>query len=220
MTEKSKNLPDPLDTLFVSGDEVNRELLARILRPYLRLDEKGGVYPLNLFSANNLTNRQQIVLLLLARKAYALKTNSDEWIGPTELSKLCNIPGGSLRPTLRMLVEERIAEEEGGRYRINPFQLQKCLELFEKRKEPEAEGGRIREGSAYTPVSMRQAVEELMRQGGLDEPKRASEILRSIERRRPGTKLAPLYGVIIALVKKGSIARERKDDTWMYKKVG
>ena len=219
MMMKIKNEPDPLDRLFVSGDEVNRELLARILQPYLRLDGHGGVYPPSPFSRDELTNRQQVVLLLLARKAFALKHHQEDWTPPTELSKLWSIPGGSLRPVLRLLVDERIAEEEQGRYRVNPDAMLKCADLLKQKMESAVEANEPRgQGNTYNKITMRQALEDLMRQGGLDEPKRVSEIIRLVQKRRPGTSFAPFYGVVISFVKNGLIERERKEDTWLYKR--
>jgi hypothetical protein len=208
---------DSFDSLFVKGGEVNRELLGKILLPYIRLDEKGNVFPLSPFFAES--SKKQILLLLLARKAISLKTGLEDGLTPTELGKLCNIPDGTIRPTLRALVEERIVDDENSQYKVYPGALQRCAEILAQKKESPINPETKKNQPTQSRMSMRGVIEDILRQGGLDEGKTVREILELVLRRRPGTEYNILYKVILDLVHEQKLVREMKEDTWYYKKV-
>lgn len=200
---------DPLESLFVKEGEIDRELLKNILLPYVRLDEKGHIFPLTSFYATS--NKNKLILLLLARKVIALKINTREEITPLELAVLGNIPAGSVRPTLRSLVEEGIVDDENGTYKVFSHALQKCASLFSLK-----EGSELR---AYHPrISMSQVLNDLIQQGAFDESKTAREIHDLVLQRRPGTSYKSLYKVILDLVSQQLITREIKGSMWAYKR--
>ena len=209
---------DPLARLFVKGDEVNRELLGILLLKYVRLDEKGNIFPLTPFFKQK--NKKKLIILLLARKALSLKTGIEEPISPVELSKLVNIPEGSVRPTLRLLVDARIAGDEDGKYKIFSHAVPRCAELLEENFAGE-EKSEIKRTSKPEPskISMRMAVEDLVRQGGLDEGKTVGEILNLVLQRRPGTTYSALYKIILDLTNDQKLAREVIGDTWHYRRA-
>ncbi|MBS3069341.1 hypothetical protein J4441_03165, partial [Candidatus Micrarchaeota archaeon] len=188
---------DPLESLFVIGDEVNRELLRDILEQYVRLDERGNIYPLSSFYEQ--ANKNKIIIVLLARKALALRIGTSEAISPTELHRYIEIPGGSLNPTLRWLAENGIADDDGSKYRIWPQAVQRCSELL-KRKEENGIAGR-NESEKNISMSIGEALKDIIRQGGLDEGKTHREIYEMIARRRPKTTINASYNVIMSFVK-------------------
>ena len=206
------HLKDPLDTLFVKGDEVNRELLSTVLVKYVRLDEKGRIFPLTPFYS--LSNKNKLIVILLSRKAIYLKTGSEEAISPTDLEKLTNIPAGSINPTLRILVDEKIADDENSLYKIFPQAIRRCAELLESKNDMR----NTIEKNARTKISMREAIENIARQGGLDEGKMANEIYRMVAQRRPGTAYAALYKVVLDLVASKKLARDMKGNRWIYRR--
>ncbi|MFH1107511.1 MAG: hypothetical protein V1787_06500 [Candidatus Micrarchaeota archaeon] len=209
---------DPLDSLFVKGDEVNRELLSSILSQFVRLDEKGRIFPLASFYSQS--NKNKILLLLLSKKALNLKSGLDEPITPSALAKLSDIPEGSLRPTLRLLVDERLVDDENSRYLVFSHALPRCAELFSQKKDSGNENENLpSRRQSQTRISMRGIIEDILRQGGLDEGKSVREIFELVQRRRPGTVYNPLYKVVLDLVHQQVLAREIKDGNWLYYKV-
>lgn len=206
---------DPLESLFVIGDEVNRELLRDILEQYVRLDERGNIYPLSSFYEQ--ANKNKIIIVLLARKALALRIGTSEAISPTELHRYIEIPGGSLNPTLRWLAENGIADDDGSKYRIWPQAVQRCSELL-KRKEENGIAGR-NESEKNISMSIGEALKDIIRQGGLDEGKTHREIYEMIARRRPKTTINASYNVIMSFVKEDKLSKENRNGTWIYKRL-
>ncbi len=209
---------DPLDSLFIKGDEVNRELLKDILSRYVRLDENGRIFPLAIFYSQ--TNKNKIIIALLARKALTLKTGAEESISPNELGKLIDIADGSLRPALRMLVEEHLVDDENSHYKVFSHALQRCAELLSQKQENMSQSKSIKRSKINsTRISMRAVIEDLINQGGLDEGKTAREIYEMVLQRRPGTLLNPMYKVVLDMVHEQKIFRETKEDIWIYRRA-
>jgi hypothetical protein len=107
-----------LEDLIVDASELDRELVADVLSPYVRLDRASETtYPLPAW--DELKNDYKVVVLLVARKAMvALDWTSEEALSPVEISRRSGIPGGSVRPALQRLVGRRLVVEESGRYRV------------------------------------------------------------------------------------------------------
>lgn len=207
---------DPLDSLFVKGDEVNRELLRDVLVQFVRLDERGRIFPLSAFYQQ--PNKNKVLILLLARKALSLKTGSEESISPSELGKLIDIPDGSLRPLLRLLADEKVVDDENSRYKVFSHAIQRCSELLSSEKEALPNSRPKRRGrSSGTRIGMKGVIEDISRQGGLDEPKTAREIFDMVIQRRPGTVYNALYKVILDLVHEQALSREVKEGVWFYR---
>lgn len=214
--------PDPLDSLFVKEDEVNRELLREVLTPYVRLDEKGRVFPLTRFY--QLSNKEKILILLLSRKAIALKTGSKESIGPTELGQATEIPDGSIRPALRMLYNEKLVDEENGKYKVFAHALQRYVNILSTEKSDSDDEQKIiisqtRKSSNRSGISMNEAIGDLVRQGALDEPKTVREIYNLILQRRPGTEYQSLYKVVLDNMATKKLVRELKEENWAYRRA-
>lgn len=213
--EVEDDYQDPLDKLFVKSDEVNRDLLGAILIKYLRIDEKGGIFPLPPFFSE--TNKNKVLLALLARKVIALKLGVEELTAPKDLSKMLDIPDGSLRPTLRELVEERIADEENSKYKIYSQALNRCAEILKEKKEEPTQVLKNKT-NGQNKVSMRETVEELSEKGHLDESKTVSEIYALVRQKRPGTTYPALYKVILDLLNQKKLDRELRENAWKYKR--
>lgn len=218
----SREIEDPLDTLFVKDDEVNREILRDALIKFVRVDENGRIYPLAPFYKQS--NRNKVILLLLARKAIALRTNIVEAVSPLELGKLSSMPDGSLRPTLRTLVNEGLIDDENSEYKVLPHAVARCADILSKpTSDPEndvLEKTIIKNHKNNTTqkISMRDCVVDLVRQGGLDSPKSVREIFEVVLRRRPNTDYNSLYKVILDLVNSQQLIRENKDGVWHYRR--
>lgn len=209
---------DPLDVLFEKPEEVNRELLRDTLIPFVRMDEKGGIFPLREFYTQ--TNKIQLIILLLSRKALALKTGVDEAVVPSYMAKLIDMPEGSLRPTLRALADERLAEAQNGQYKISSRALSRCSDLINSRRDANLKGDlRVTDLRTNTRMSMAKLVDALLQQGQLDKGKTFREIFQMVVQQRPGTVYNSFYKVILDLVRQNTISRELQEGTWIYKKM-
>ncbi|MFA4946170.1 MAG: hypothetical protein WC607_01355 [Candidatus Micrarchaeia archaeon] len=208
---------DPLDSLFVKGESLNRELLRDLLFDFIRLDESGRIFPLTNFYSE--TNRNKVLLLLLASKALSLKTNIVDDVSPKELEKTSDIPAGSIRPTLRQLAEERLVEENDGRYKILSGALPRCSQILKS-------GNRTRRAVSFSGIStektqksMASVLKDLVSEGELDSGQAASEVFSLVNQRRPNTKYNALYKVLKDLVHDRILAREMKGDVWNYRRI-
>lgn len=209
---------DPLDDLFVDGDETNRALLRDILIGYLRIDENGRIFPLSAFFA--LPNKNKIILFLLARKAVSMKTGSEEAVSPSDAAGKLDMPEGSLRPTLRLLVQEGLADDSNGRYKIFNHAVARCSQTL-KKKEDSAKGLQTAaaQGGGTSKASMFSVLKSLVEEGRLDEGRTAREIHTLVEQRRPGTTYGPLYKIILDALNKNLLVRELKGGNWAYRRA-
>ena len=208
---------DPLDKLFVKGGEINRTLLSEILIKYIRIDENANIIPLSRFYSE--TNKNKILIILLARKAISLKTGAAEEIAPKEILALVDMSEGSLRPTLRKLANDKIVEDSGSKYKVFSHAIERCSQLLKKLSPEDSFKVSEENNNPLRKGSMRHAVEEVLVEGLLDEQKNAREIYGLVQQRRPGTKYYPLYKVLLDLVQQKKLVREISGSTWAYKRA-
>jgi hypothetical protein len=110
---------DPLEQLLVDQTEVDRAALAQVLAPLVRIDRVSGRYSFLPGVSTALDGRRMVIAALLARKALSL-LNAEfvEACPPRVLEREIGIPGGTLRPLLRGLSQERIVARETGNYYV------------------------------------------------------------------------------------------------------
>ncbi len=104
-----------LEELVVDAREIDRELVATFLKPYLRIDgPTGGIIPMPAWG--EVPNEARVLLYLVARKAMrALDLPlAAEGASPQEIERTTGIPGGSVRPALKRLLKARLVERELG----------------------------------------------------------------------------------------------------------
>lgn len=128
---------DPLARLWdTSSLQDQRELLADTVFPYARIDAEtqeigftgeGEVLPV----------REKLVIFLLMRKAMFLRgVIPKEGTTPSEIERRTGIPGGTIRPLLRKLVDEKfIRAEKGddGGYYVPPSRIKDIHAMLAKR---------------------------------------------------------------------------------------
>jgi hypothetical protein len=110
-----------LEDLVVDAREIDRELVATFLKPYLRIDGPTcGIIPLPAWG--DVPNEARVLLYLVARKAMrALNLPlGTEAATPQEIERATGIPGGSVRPALKRLLKARLVEREIGMGYIVP----------------------------------------------------------------------------------------------------
>ena len=118
---------DELESLLVSGKEVDKKLVAEMLSPYLRIDrETCDIRPLS--SWDDLKASKKILLYLLARKAMiALGLNlPEENASPTEINISTGLKQGTVNPTLRRLLDDGVvAQTKERKYYIPNYAIEK-----------------------------------------------------------------------------------------------
>jgi hypothetical protein len=101
-----------LESLVVSGKEMNRRLVAEMLAPYVRLDKDGcNIRPLEGWT--NLKVRAKILLYLLSRKAMVALDFGLPMEGATagDVANDTGLKKGAVNPTLRKLLSDRLIDQ-------------------------------------------------------------------------------------------------------------
>lgn len=102
-----------LEDLIVDAREIDRELVASFLAPYLRIDGAScAILPQPGWS--EVPNEARVLLYLVARKAMAALALPvpSEAASPSEIERATGIPGGSVRPALKRLLKARLVERD------------------------------------------------------------------------------------------------------------
>ena len=121
-----------LESLLVSGKEVDKKLVAEILSPYLRIDkETCEIRPLG--SWDDLRAYRKILIYLVARKAMvALDLNlPEENASATEIMLSTGLKQGTVNPTLRRLLEDGVvAQTKERKYYIPNYAIEKVRAII------------------------------------------------------------------------------------------
>jgi len=125
---------DPLADLLLDAREVDRARLADALRNLLGIDGQTGRIVFKR-SWNDLTARQKIVAYLLGRKsAILLDKLEDLEVGPKEIADDTSLASGTVAPTVRQLLSERVVtHKEGGAYYVADSQVLAAIGELEKK---------------------------------------------------------------------------------------
>jgi hypothetical protein len=128
-------MSDELDDLLVSGEEMDRKLVAEILSPYLKIDkETCNLRPLS--SWDELKAYIKILLFLIARKAMkALGLGLPEEAAlPAEVIRGTGLKSGTVYPALRFLLDRhRVVEQTAdGKYYIPSHAIEKAKAIINK----------------------------------------------------------------------------------------
>lgn len=109
-----------LEQLLVSGKELNKDLVAEILAPHLRIDaDTCEVLPTATWPSQSAETKA--LLYLIARKAMValelpLRT---EGATPQEIELATGVVGGTLRPVLKRLLDKHsLTRSRDGRYSV------------------------------------------------------------------------------------------------------
>ena len=125
-------MSDPLRELLVDKDQLDRELLSKVLKDYLRIDQDSHTVRFTVMS-EELTVDDKIIIFLLARKAMmAMELSHSESSKPGEIEKATAIKGGTLRPKLKKMYDKRLIDkDEGGGYFVPDHSVEIVARRFE-----------------------------------------------------------------------------------------
>lgn len=124
----------PLAKLFVDAQALDKELLANTLYPFARIYEDHGKLQVGFTKEGDaLTVRERLLIFFLARKALHLEKGADEAITPKDLEAETGISGGTIRPILKQLKDERLVVQVEGGYIARNHALQAINEILTKK---------------------------------------------------------------------------------------
>lgn len=129
MTER-----DPLAELIVDEQEIAREELAQVLRPYVRFSRTG--WPLFEKAFHQLTSLKRVCCVLLALRAMSLLDLRDRTgASNTDIAEITGMPQGTVNPKLSELKDQRLAVKEDGEWTIPTYALRRAMEMIEEGRE-------------------------------------------------------------------------------------
>lgn len=123
-------MEDPLKELLASENSTtDKSKLAGFLKPYISIDNSSQTINL-LDEFHSLKDGAiKIKVLLTATKAKSLLFNSEEGISPKEIIDLGIMPEGTVKSTLKRLMDKReVSKNSQGKYILPPYLLNKFLE--------------------------------------------------------------------------------------------
>ena len=108
-----------LKDLVASASELREADIEEIVANFVRYDEMGRALVLTT-SGNKLPNKAKILVLLVANAGwcYINESLSANGLKPKQIEELTGIAGGTLRPLLRSLADERLVKSENANYKI------------------------------------------------------------------------------------------------------
>ena len=122
---------DPLAQLLVSESQpINRQDLADVLLPYVTINKETKSFD---FSGDFVTlpNADKIFVILCAVKARSLVLSDiEDKITPSEIIKLEAAPEGSIKATLKILVDSSQIKSDKGKYYLPNYKVPQILARF------------------------------------------------------------------------------------------
>lgn len=110
-----------LKDLVISQDELTEAQIEKLIEPFLRYDTSARQLVL-LPPAAELHNRQRVIAYLIGLLGWPFVLAEDPpgtAMTPAELEEALKIPGGTLRPILKALKDERLIQVQDGQYSVN-----------------------------------------------------------------------------------------------------
>jgi DNA-binding transcriptional ArsR family regulator len=125
---------DALDKIFTNQKDINPEILAELLEPYIRINvEDNSTFLIE--GGINLPVHEKLLLFLLARKVLKIKELVEgEGISPNDLVEETQLKEGSVHPGLKLLREKGLVVAKNGKYIVPNYQVLKIREIFNKRR--------------------------------------------------------------------------------------
>lgn len=128
---------DPLEQLFVSESQaVDKQELAEMLLPYVSINKETKELDFSQSFRDNkgLTNIDRILILLSALKAKSLLLKTDERISPLDIIKMEIMPEGSVKGTLKALLDSKEVKSEDGKYYLPNYKIPQVVKRIKNIK--------------------------------------------------------------------------------------
>lgn len=119
----------PLERLVQSEEEIEEDILASTLEPYVSFTQSGETLPTSNFSS--LQTKEKILAILLAFKALALLNKRNEpGAGPLEIAEVTGIAHGTVRRSVRELQAANLLRSDKGSYFVPAFSMPEVTEML------------------------------------------------------------------------------------------
>lgn len=124
------NKIDPLESLLVSESQtVDKAELASLLGPYLLINKESKSLDFS-GAFRDFSNPEKILLLLAGVKARSLVLGTEDKIAPSEIIKMEIAPEGSVKGTLKSLLESGDIKTEKSRYYLPNYKISQVIARF------------------------------------------------------------------------------------------
>ena len=124
------NNTNPLESLLVSESQtVDKAELAQLLAPYLLINKESKSLDFS-GAFRDLPNAEKILIVLAGVKARSLTLGTEDRITPSEIIKMEVAPEGSVKITLKNLLESKDIKSEKSRYYLPNYKLSQIVARF------------------------------------------------------------------------------------------
>ncbi|MDI6893789.1 MAG: hypothetical protein QME70_04110 [Bacillota bacterium] len=121
-----------LQDLLVDPEALDRELLATILKAFVLVEKGTGTIRFTP-AWNRLPAPGKVLAYLLARKAVrALGLTEKEAVLPKQIERHTGIKGGTLRPVLKRLHDERLLDKDADGYKVPNQAIELAKAMLER----------------------------------------------------------------------------------------
>jgi len=216
-----------LQDLVTDNKKISENLLENLLKGYVELVKDGKKVILTK-KGMSLPRKTRVLLLLAGGKAWTFLDKKEWSIAPSDMEGVLSIPGGSLRPILKIQADNFLIKRSKGKYQIRPkglFQLEDMFQDKDKNSGKEIKqtrkiGAKL-SGKSKGGSSKAEIISEMMLDGFFDSPKDLKEIQIESRRRATTIKMTSLPPYLLPLVRKKKLFREykKKDKkkVWVYR---
>jgi len=118
----------PLEDVFIDDAKMDEERVAAILRIYANVGESTGrLQPTENY--DKLTAGEQVLVTLVAQQGRVLRGDIETAaIGPKKIAEISGVKVGTVKPTVRSLVDDGLIEDGEEGYYISPTSLPRVME--------------------------------------------------------------------------------------------
>lgn len=126
------NNDDPLEKLLISESQaVNKTDLFNLLSPYILIKKESKSFDF-IGEFDDLPNAEKILVILAGVKAKSLILDTDDRITPLEIIKMEIAPEGSIKGTLKSLLDSKEIKSEKGKYYLPNYKISQVVERLKK----------------------------------------------------------------------------------------
>ncbi|HEY4489554.1 MAG TPA: hypothetical protein VJA87_03710 [Candidatus Paceibacterota bacterium] len=125
--------PNPLDALLTDDAATNREQLAALVGPFVKIVKDSKEFEF-LPAFSKLDNSSKVEIMLAASKARALLFDETDGLAPSEIIATQVMTEGSTKSAIKSLFDGRKIKKnkEGKKYILPPYRIPELVEKFIK----------------------------------------------------------------------------------------
>ena len=129
--------PNILEKLVVNEDELSgsvAQTLYEMLNGFVKVGNKGNVILESAFETLD-SERKVFVVIAAATVASLLKLSSQDGLHPKQVEQITLVPGGTIRPRLKLLLERRlVVTQEDGCYTFPISAISRAKDYLQQKK--------------------------------------------------------------------------------------